>query len=403
MSIILKGDSSIMEVTGDTYLFLSSLNEYLNVVKLQVEISDPLKQTQDGDSRLKGYIDVMKLLAQRGNEFEGKRGNEFEGKRENEGKVKESDGKLREGEQQLNHTLNITQESECIWKDKVSTLKVTQNKLAALLQGLSLKQDESARVLAENVLKEKTLEDQLRESESNLRMTEEKLREKKNKLKELNESENNYSEILLKGVLFTLLEKADGKGVSAFLHACDIGNVDVVKALVASGVDPNSTDSNGNSALIKASENGRLEVVKVLVEIRADINYRTKQNGDCALIRASISGHLDVVNYLIAKGADLNSKRINGDCALIKASENGYLEVVKVLVETGADINHRNNIGDCALIRASINGRLDVVKYLIVQGADLSNKNNEGKTPLSCAKSRSDTSIAKVIEEAGGK
>eukprot|EP00919_Chromeraceae_sp_WS-2016_P019345 GHVR01046131.1.p1 GENE.GHVR01046131.1~~GHVR01046131.1.p1 ORF type:complete len:137 (-),score=16.09 GHVR01046131.1:66-476(-) len=42
--------------------FISSLNEYLNVVKLQVERYDPHLQTQDVDTRLEGYIDVMKML-----------------------------------------------------------------------------------------------------------------------------------------------------------------------------------------------------------------------------------------------------------------------------------------------------------------------------------------------------
>eukprot|EP00919_Chromeraceae_sp_WS-2016_P076672 GHVR01181258.1.p1 GENE.GHVR01181258.1~~GHVR01181258.1.p1 ORF type:complete len:126 (+),score=28.00 GHVR01181258.1:113-490(+) len=49
-----------MEIAGDISLMLSSLDEYLDVVKQQ-----PHSLTQDEDSRLKGYIDVMKLLAQR--------------------------------------------------------------------------------------------------------------------------------------------------------------------------------------------------------------------------------------------------------------------------------------------------------------------------------------------------
>eukprot|EP00919_Chromeraceae_sp_WS-2016_P018341 GHVR01043592.1.p1 GENE.GHVR01043592.1~~GHVR01043592.1.p1 ORF type:complete len:149 (+),score=27.90 GHVR01043592.1:84-530(+) len=141
-----------MEVTRDIPLFLTSLNEYLNVVKLQVDRYHPHSQIQDGDNLLKGYIDVMKLLAQRGNEFDAK--------------LKENDGNLREGEQQLNHTLNISEESECMLKDKMSRLKDTENKLTELLQDVSLKQDESARVLGENVEREKALEDSLRESES---------------------------------------------------------------------------------------------------------------------------------------------------------------------------------------------------------------------------------------------
>eukprot|EP00919_Chromeraceae_sp_WS-2016_P018353 GHVR01043605.1.p1 GENE.GHVR01043605.1~~GHVR01043605.1.p1 ORF type:complete len:176 (+),score=31.57 GHVR01043605.1:84-611(+) len=165
-----------MEVTRDIPLFLTSLNEYLNVVKLQVDRYHPHSQIQDGDNLLKGYIDVMKLLAHRGNEFDAK--------------LKENDGNLREGEQQLNHTLNISEVSVCTLKDKISRLKDTENKLTEL-QDLTLKQgvclDESARVLGETVEREKALEDTLRESESNLRMTEEKLREKENKLKELKE------------------------------------------------------------------------------------------------------------------------------------------------------------------------------------------------------------------------
>eukprot|EP00919_Chromeraceae_sp_WS-2016_P026044 GHVR01061613.1.p1 GENE.GHVR01061613.1~~GHVR01061613.1.p1 ORF type:complete len:183 (+),score=30.35 GHVR01061613.1:165-713(+) len=155
--------------------------------------------------RLKGYIDVMMLLAHRtthntytleestknlGESLERKKTLQ-EKLREMYGeevarvladtlqranaKVKESEGKLRERETQLKDTLKISEECECMLKDKVSRLKDTENTLKALQEDLSLKQDESTRVLGESLKRERALEDALRESESKLVMTQEKL------------------------------------------------------------------------------------------------------------------------------------------------------------------------------------------------------------------------------------
>eukprot|EP00919_Chromeraceae_sp_WS-2016_P042372 GHVR01100802.1.p1 GENE.GHVR01100802.1~~GHVR01100802.1.p1 ORF type:complete len:246 (+),score=31.17 GHVR01100802.1:119-856(+) len=56
-----------MNVSGDVLFIVSSLNQYLDVIKLQIERYNTSSQTQDGniDSPLMAYIDVMKLLVLR--------------------------------------------------------------------------------------------------------------------------------------------------------------------------------------------------------------------------------------------------------------------------------------------------------------------------------------------------
>eukprot|EP00919_Chromeraceae_sp_WS-2016_P019354 GHVR01046142.1.p1 GENE.GHVR01046142.1~~GHVR01046142.1.p1 ORF type:complete len:437 (-),score=67.14 GHVR01046142.1:87-1397(-) len=140
-----------MENSESIPLFISSLNEYLQVVKLQVEKSD----YQDGDKRLNGYINVMMLLAKR---------------------ASHNTYTLEESTRNLGESLERKRALEEKMKDSDSTIRMCKEKLR-------IAEEESARILADALQKE----EKVKFSEQKLRETERRL----NEILKINEEEGN--------------------------------------------------------------------------------------------------------------------------------------------------------------------------------------------------------------------
>ena len=170
-------------------------------------------------------------------------------------------------------------------------------------------------------------------------------------------------------------------GITALIKAISLGHLEVAKELLAHGVDVDATNSNDETALLHASQRGHLEVVKALLAAGADANAKGNIGGT-ALMQASHCGHLDVVTALLAAGANVDAKNIDGTSALFMATAKGRLEVVKALLAQGADANTTMNDSFNALMRASQDGNLEVVKELLAHGANVNARNDYGVTPL---------------------
>jgi ankyrin repeat protein len=111
------------------------------------------------------------------------------------------------------------------------------------------------------------------------------------------------------------------QGATPLWLASEVGNIDVVKALVEAGADPKIANDRGTTALIMASGAGTdvqrarepeeramaLETVKFLVEAGVDVNT-AGQYGWTALHAASYQGMNDVIAYLVSKGANIDQK-----------------------------------------------------------------------------------------------
>lgn len=103
------------------------------------------------------------------------------------------------------------------------------------------------------------------------------------------------------------------------------GDIDKVRRLLESGVDPNiqdpSYDEEGGTPLLHASYNGLYEVSKLLLESGANPNIPDYYYGQTPLMWASLAGHEEIVRLLLEKGADPNIKDEDGDNALIFATQ----------------------------------------------------------------------------------
>jgi uncharacterized protein len=79
------------------------------------------------------------------------------------------------------------------------------------------------------------------------------------------------------------------------------GHLEVVKALIALGADPNAKSLYDDTALMEAVENGNVEVVRLLLDKGADVTANAF--GRTALKIARTKGSEDIAEILRAHGA----------------------------------------------------------------------------------------------------
>jgi ankyrin repeat protein len=191
------------------------------------------------------------------------------------------------------------------------------------------------------------------------------------------------------------------------LHpAAKNGNAEMVKLLVDTGADVNTTGYSDYSALHSAVFGQHTEVVKLLLANKADVNAAST-NGVTPLYIASQEGHTEVVKLLLANKADVNAKNRFGVTPLFMASDNGHPEVVKLLLAAKADVNAVRKIdGVTPLLMASQNGHTEIVKLLLAAKANVNAKARLGGkdyTPLSVAKRKGHTQIVRLLGADGAR
>lgn len=115
------------------------------------------------------------------------------------------------------------------------------------------------------------------------------------------------------------------------VNAIGSNNVDLVKYLVANGVNPNTpNDVHLGSFVGIAAFDGHYEMLVYLVDTLG-LNHRL--DNDSAFISACGKGYLSCAKFLFQKGVDIIAK--NNE-ALLDACENEHIEVIKFLLDNGA-------------------------------------------------------------------
>jgi ankyrin repeat protein len=149
------------------------------------------------------------------------------------------------------------------------------------------------------------------------------------------------------------------------LAAIKSGDVNTVKILIRSVKDNCTTDDKAHyTPLMFAAANGRVDLLRVLLESGANLES-TNTNHYSALHAAAFNGHLDVCRLLLDSGAKVNrvTKR-KRSTPLHSAAMKGHLSVVKLLVEKGANIRLKNRNGQTASDVARVNRHRNVADWL---------------------------------------
>ena len=149
--------------------------------------------------------------------------------------------------------------------------------------------------------------------------------------------------------------------LTPLMLACERGRVDIVVALLASGVSANTP-----GAMTLASGAGHCEVVSALILGGGDVNERAIESGAMPLAVAAAEGHADVVALLLANGASPHATTVDGVSPLhAVALRSGSVACARLLLDAGARADLNDSMqrtpftialekNDCALGRAML-------------------------------------------------
>jgi len=168
-----------------------------------------------------------------------------------------------------------------------------------------------------------------------------------------------------------IMDPCDDHG-TPILFGLVLKNYDMLKFLVANGVNIKQTDTDMNSVMHFLPGLGT-----------------------------------NTVNLLIASGADVNAKNKFNTTPLHMIARSGYSgrdDVAEILIIKGADVNAKDKSGMTPLhLAAYSNGNKKLAIYLIEKGADLNAKDIKGQTPYSIAIKQRKTEMVVLLEEKGAK
>lgn len=196
----------------------------------------------------------------------------------------------------------------------------------------------------------------------------------------------------------TIDNHSDPLGTALLQAATYRGDPELALHLLNMGANPNAKTSDGSPALIEVIETGlirggaraSMEITRALLDRGADPNS-TDRNGQTPLIAAAFTADRELVRLLLAHGANVNAKDNNGLTPLMGARGRG---VVEQLVAAGADVNDADSEGRTSLMHAAWRADPEVVKALIAARADINAIDHAGESALSEAKRR--------LKEGGG-
>jgi uncharacterized protein len=213
--------------------------------------------------------------------------------------------------------------------------------------------------------------------------------------------------------LLSNLSVRDMDAATVLVWAAYNGHIDIVKILIAKGVDANARDCDGrgNSALLCAVWSVDVPMVRLLMKNGADANVGNA-NWTPLMAAAWAMGSsrrrskkdvLAILKLLLANGAKVNARDGVGQTALSLAAAVGDVTTLKLLLRAGAYIHTRDKRGNGVLMGAVQHHNFDTIKFLLEQGVNANATNKEGKTVLAYAEECEADEIVQLLVRHGAR
>lgn len=152
-------------------------------------------------------------------------------------------------------------------------------------------------------------------------------------------------------------EVVDGhttSGRSALTYAAIHGHVDVLKALISWGANPDIHDGDGRTPLHEAVVDNQIDVVRYLLTQPVELN-QLDASGKSPLHQAVLRGNEEMAELLLHAGASPNMRpRNNGKTPLKHAAWHGMDRMVRLLLSFGADPLAVDESGQTPLDKARV-------------------------------------------------
>ena len=178
------------------------------------------------------------------------------------------------------------------------------------------------------------------------------------------------------------------------------GFTDLCFLLSEKGASLNHADKEGNTPLLLAIQKDNHELIKKFIDGGADVNVKNK-NADNALLYAVKNANSELTSFLIKRGAKLNITNNDFNTPLILSCQAGDQNVVRILVEGGADVNFMNSDLNTPLLAAVKPRNASIVRFLISKGANINEKNRATMSPIVKAVLCKDDEIVKLLIDNG--
>jgi len=190
------------------------------------------------------------------------------------------------------------------------------------------------------------------------------------------------------------------------LHAAAAkGDATEIERLVKAGAPIDARDSRARTPLHIATYMQEPDAARALMRLGADSNALESQQYDIVTIAAVAN---DVPMLKVALDGGCKATNVTSPyqgTALIAAAHLGHDEVVRMLIAAKAPLDHVNNLGWTALIESIVLGdggkrHIATLKALVDAGANVNLADRSGDTPLTLAKKRGFSEMAKILESA---
>jgi ankyrin repeat protein len=206
---------------------------------------------------------------------------------------------------------------------------------------------------------------------------------------------------LLQLLLSLKLPTTEALAESIFGAAVRIENLELVKTILETGLNPNSLRVNDMfTPLEHASHCGNVELCRTLLDAGAEVNL-TRFSFTSPLHQAVRGRHIELVKILLDAGARVNVRDSAGYTALHRAVYYGSIELVEILLDSGADINGMNGHKDTALHAAVDSKNIKISNFLLIAGADVNACDEYGETVLTKAVKMDSPELISRILDAG--
>lgn len=174
------------------------------------------------------------------------------------------------------------------------------------------------------------------------------------------------------------IDEPDAAGRTALAWAAATGHIDVARALLAAGANPNLAAQGEVSPLMLAAEDGAPELVAALLDHGARPDA-ADAHAQTALMYAARANRAEVISVLLKHGAALQARCEQGMTALHHAAEScECIDAVQRLLAARAEVDSADMRGASALMLAAQAGHADVVSSLIDAGARLDLRDHQG-------------------------
>ena len=197
-----------------------------------------------------------------------------------------------------------------------------------------------------------------------------------------------------------------GGGVSAavdlpLIDAVRAGDIERARALIADGVDVDTSDGDRTTALHWAALSDDVETGRALIE--AGARFEAANRFDATpLALAAENGSAAFIELLLDAGADPDAATPEGETAVMTVARTGRADAMRLLLDRGADPNRSEGWrGQTALMWASAENNLAAAEALLAGGADVHARSTGGFSPLMFAVRAGYLDMTGLLVEAG--